>query len=100
MNPASLATLFARPLVKYGAIALAVVLVVLGFKLWLSGERKEARQEGITTERTEGMGRVIINVEKANEARREVADPGSRAKYDQCMLSATNPEVCKRFLPE
>lgn len=81
------------------ALVIALGMAAIGFRIWLGGERKAARQEGITIERTDSMGRVLINVEKANEARREVGNPASRAAYDECVRSARNPENCERLLP-
>lgn len=95
-----LATFFARPLVKFGLPVLAVVIAGIWFAIWLSGVKKEAKQEGVTQERTGALIETVNRMENASETRREIADPGSRARYDECMRSARTPENCKRFLPQ
>lgn len=100
MIPPSIATLFAKPLVKYGMPVLLVVLGFAAFQWWLSDVKKDARQEGVTQERTSGLIEIINTMEKADETRRDVADPASRARYDECVQSARNPENCQRFMPQ
>jgi membrane protein implicated in regulation of membrane protease activity len=100
MIPASLATFLAKPIVKYGGIAVVVVLAYFAFQWWLGDVKKDARQEGVTQERTEGLQEIVNSMEKADETRREIRDDRSRARYDECLLSARNPEACKRFLSQ
>ena len=59
-----------------------------------------ATQKGAVTERAEAQGKVIDNVQSANEARAAVRDDRSRAAYDECLRSARNPANCERFLPQ
>ncbi|MEW9855943.1 hypothetical protein [Novosphingobium sp. M1R2S20] len=80
------------------------VVIVTGVILWLNA-REEAddkanQQIGATQQREGDLRETITRVETANEARVEIADPDSRARYDQCVRSARTPENCLRLLPE
>lgn len=72
-----LATLFARPLVKYSAIALAVVLVVVGFKLWLGAHDRAVRAEYLVElqERARAeSAKATTNADKASAERKVITD--------------------------
>lgn len=91
----------------WAALVIAVAALCVG--LWLFFDSREKvddtanQQIGRTEERAEQQAETIQNVEKANEAREEIRAPGpvgDRARYDQCMRSARNPENCRFLLPE
>lgn len=56
--------------------------------------------QGRQTERVEAQTKTIERVEQANDTRRKIADPASRARYDECLQSARNPANCERFLSD
>ena len=95
-----IAALFARPLVKFGLPALAIVLGIIAWSIWLSDVKHDARKEGVADERAARLEDTLNQMEKANDARREIRDDRSRARYDECVRSARNPENCLRLLPQ
>ncbi|MBO9580341.1 MAG: hypothetical protein J7498_05570 [Sphingobium sp.] len=95
-----LATFLARPLVKFGVPVLLLVGAALWFALWLSGVKHDAKQEGVTQERTGALVETVNRMENASDTRRDIANPATRARYDECLRSARTPENCKRFLPQ
>ena len=57
---------------------------------------------GGTEERNTQLENTIKNVEKADEAREDIARPGpvgDRTRYDQCLRTARTPSNCERFMP-
>lgn len=80
-------------------VGLLVIGIATAFHL-VDALTETAEQKGAVVERAATQGKVIENVEKANEARTDVRDPHSRAAYDQCVRSARNPANCQRFLPQ
>lgn len=88
----------------YAGIA---ALVLLGGTLWYCNHQVEERVEqgteiGRVEERNEQLEETIKNVEKADEARKEIAESGPAGdarRYDQCLRTARNPENCERWLP-
>lgn len=88
-----------RLLLPAGA-ALACVIALIAFKIWIGGVRHDARKSGAETERAARLEQTFNQMEKANDTRVEIRDVRSRARYDECMRSARTPENCKRFLPE
>src|SRR5690606_36800340 len=86
-NPA-MTIAYARRLVKLGlAAVLLVVLVVafVGFKAWLAGERKEARQEGAVTAVSAGQETTLRQIGEANEAGNQVRNNAGDARHRQCL---------------
>jgi hypothetical protein len=90
----------AKPLVKYGLLVLSGALLILAFIWWLNDQKDDAATKAVADERGKQAVEIVNRMEKADEARREVRDPGSRAKYDSCLRSATNREACQRYMPE
>ena len=82
------------------ALGLFAILGVIAFKVWLADVKHDARQEGVTTERAGQLTETLNSVEKANDTRRQIDDPASRARYDECLRSARTPANCQRFLPQ
>ena len=66
----------------------------------LNHHEKAQREAGAIEERAAAQAETIKQVEKANAVRQEIRDPGSRARYDECLRSARDPAVCQRFLPQ
>lgn len=69
-----MSALFARPLVRYGAIALAFVAAVVGILLYLHSIREAGRREGesqiiekINTETTKAIEKARTVKEQADE---------------------------------
>lgn len=87
---------------SWGFLALIAVLLIGGTVWWFTDTvddaRKEGVKEGVTAERVEAQGKVIENVQTANETRAAVRDERSGAAYDECLRSARNPANCERFL--
>lgn len=85
-------------------IALLVAAAIGGAIWWFTDTVDDAHdagvKQGVTAERIETQGKVIENVQTANETRAAVRDERGRAAYDECVRSARNPENCKRFLPQ
>lgn len=88
----------------WGSALLLVSLLIAGAIWWFTDTVDDARDEGvkagIATERVEAQGKVIENVQAANETRAAVRDEHSRAAYDECVQSARNPANCERFMPQ
>lgn len=89
---------------SWGVLLLVAGLLVGAALLWFNDTVDDARDEGVkqgvTTERVEAQGKVIQNVQTANETRAAVRDERNRAAYDECLWSARNPANCERFLPK
>lgn len=81
-------------------VALLISAAVWWFNDTVDDARDEGVKQGVTTERVEAQGKVIENVQAANETRAAVRDDRSRAAYDECVRSARNPANCERFVPE
>jgi hypothetical protein len=74
-----IAAFFAKPLVKYGAIALGILALVVGVVIYLDSVRKEGRKAGAA----EVTGAVQTEtIKKTDEARKDKveADEKIRAK--------------------
>lgn len=97
---------YAKRLVKAGLIAIAALLAMLAFTLWLNGREKAAEVRGATIQREGDLRETINRTEQGNAARSEVREAyernggRSRAVYDQCVRTARTPAHCERFLPE
>lgn len=89
----------ARWLAASVGCAALLIFAYVAFTWWLSDVKDDARQEGVTQERFGGLTEIVNRMENASETRREIADPASRARYDECLQSARNPENCQRLLP-
>lgn len=92
----------AAKLASWGALILVAGLLVGAALLWFNDTVDDAHDEGVkqgvTIERVEAQGKVIENVQTANETRAAVRDERSGAAYDECLRSARNPANCERFL--
>lgn len=94
---------FKNPKVLAGIAA----LLLLGGTVWYCQEQVEDKVEqaeviGRTEERNTQLENTIKNVEKADEAREDIARPGpvgDRTRYDQCLRTARTPSNCERFMP-
>lgn len=84
-----------------GIVGLALLAaVVAGTVLHLiDAGQDRARESGVQTERAATAGKVIENVQTANEARDAVSDPRSCAMYRECLQSARSTANCVRYLP-
>lgn len=93
----------AKAVAWLGILALAA-LAVWAAMAWFGGKVETAHddgvKQGVTAERVEAQGKVIENVQTANETRAAVRDERNRAAYDECLWSARNPANCERFLPK
>lgn len=85
-----------------GIVALVLIaIVIIGTLMHLiDAGQEQARDAGVQTERAATTGKVIENVQTANDTRAAVRDERSRAAYDECVRSARNAANCERFLPE
>lgn len=88
---------------RWGAGLLAIALI-LGAAAWLTGalDRHDAgqRDAGASAQRETDLTTTLQRTEQGNDARAQIRDPGSSARYDECLLSSRTPANCKRFLPE
>ncbi|MGQ3081100.1 MULTISPECIES: hypothetical protein [Alphaproteobacteria] len=91
------------------AIAWIGLLAVAGLLIWgaiwwftdtVDDARDEGVKAGVTTERVEAQGKVIENVEAANETRAAANDPRSCVAYNECLRSARTAANCVRYLPD
>jgi hypothetical protein len=91
-------------LAAWGIVALIAAAIIGGAVWWFNDTVEDARidgvKAGVTAERVEAQGKVIENVQTANDTRADVRDERSRAAYDECVRSARNAANCERFLPE
>lgn len=91
-------------LASWGIVALIAAAIIGGAVWWFTDTVDDAHnagvKQGVTAERVEAQGKVIENVQTANETRAAVRDGRSRAAYDECVRSARNAANCERFLPE
>lgn len=90
----------ANKLIGIVALVLAAIVIIGTVTHLIDAGQEQARDAGVQTERAATTGRVIENVQTANETRAEVRDDRSRAAWDECLRSARNPANCERFLPE
>lgn len=84
---------------------LLLVALLIGAAVWwfndtVDDAHDDGVKQGVTAERVEAQGKVIENVQAANETRAAVRDDRSRAAYDECVRSARNPANCERFVPQ
>ena len=91
-------------LAAWGFVVLMAAAIIGGVVWWFNDTVDDARSDGVkagvTAERVEAQGKVIENVQTANETRAAVRDQRSRAAYDECVRSARNPANCERFLSQ
>lgn len=102
-NPAMTLS-YARRMAKLGLAAfvlIALVVVVLGFRWWLAGERKEARQEGAVTAVSAGQETTLRQIGEANEAGNQVRNNAGDARYRQCLqdVEPGYESSCERYRP-
>lgn len=84
-------------------IVLALAALAWGTAAAISAlDRHEAaqREAGASGQREADLNETLKRTEQGNEVRTQIRDPGSRARYDECLRSARTPENCQRFLPE
>lgn len=88
-------------------IALAVLILIaagLALYIWAMSQHDnaldDAVQQGREAQQRDDALETLNTVKEASDARSAVNDPGSRARYDECLRSARNPANCQRFLPE
>ena len=96
----TLAWFKANKLIGIVAIVLAAIVVIGTLTHLIDAGQEQARDAGVQTERAATTGKVIENVQTANETRADVRDERSRAAYDECVRSARNAANCERFLPD
>lgn len=93
----------AAKLASWGFLAVIAALLIGAALLWFDDTVDDAHDEGVkqgvTTERAEAQGKVIENVQTANETRAAASDPGSCVAYRECLRSARTPANCVRYLP-
>lgn len=85
-------------LVGIAAGALLLIAAVLAF---IDRAFDETEEKGAVVERNQQLEQVIIQVEKADEARSEVVqhdDTGGRVRFCQCLRTARTPASCERLL--
>lgn len=90
----------ANKLIGIVALVLAAIIIIGTLTHLIDAGQEQARDAGVQTERAATTGKVIENVQAANETRAAVRDERSRAAYDECVRSARNAANCERFLPE
>lgn len=83
---------------KYWYVLAGAMLLVFGL-LWLSNRDSENVQKGVTKEVVRQQDQVIQNVGVAKDAEREITNPKSCARYNNCLRNDRNPAACERFLP-
>lgn len=90
----------ANKLIGIVALVLIAVVIIGTLTHLIDAGQDQARDAGVQTERAATTGKVIENVQTANDTRAAVRDERSRAAYDECVRSARNAANCERFLPE
>ena len=90
----------ANKLIGIVALVLAAIVVIGTLTHLIDAGQEQARDAGVQTERAATTGKVIENVQTANDTRAAVRDERSRAAYDECVRSARTPANCERFLPQ
>lgn len=90
----------ANKLIGIVALVLIAIVIIGTLTHLIDAGQEQARDAGVQTERAATTGRVIENVQTANDTRAAVRDERSRAAYDECVRSARNAANCERFLPE
>ncbi|MCY1672123.1 hypothetical protein OVA07_14035 [Novosphingobium sp. SL115] len=105
LNWLALRTAFGLP--RWALIAAALLCAVLAILLMLdrigttaATSSKAQRDAGAASQRAQDLQTTLERTGDANAARAEIYDPGSRARYDQCLRSARTPANCQRFLPD
>ena len=86
---------------KWIALCVAALVAVSVALAFIDRAFDETEEKGAAVERAERAEQTIINVEKANDAREEVAVPtsaGDRVRYCQCLRTARTPASCERLL--
>lgn len=81
-------------------VALALVWGTTALLSALSGHERAQREAGAAEQRAGDLEVTIKRTELGNETRDQLRNPGSRARYDECLLSARTPANCQRFLPQ
>lgn len=90
----------ANKLIGIVALVLLAIVVIGTLTHLIDAGQDQARDAGVQTERAATTGKVIENVQTANDTRAAVRDERSRAAHDECVRSARNAANCERFLPE
>lgn len=90
----------ANKLIGIVALVLVAIVIIGTLTHLIDAGQEQARDAGVQTERAATTGKVIENVQTANDTRAAVRDERSRAAYDECVRSARNAANCERFLPE
>ncbi len=90
----------ANKLIGIVALVLLAIVIVGTLSHLIDAGQDQARDAGVQTERAATTGKVIENVQTANDTRAAVRDEHSGAAYDECVRSARNAANCERFLPE
>lgn len=90
----------ANKLIGIVALVLIAIVIIGTLSHLVDAGQDQARDAGVQTERAATTGKVIENVQTANDTRAAVRDERSRAAYDECVRSARNAANCERFLPE
>lgn len=90
----------ANKLIGIVALVLLAVVIIGTLTHLIDAGQDQARDAGVQTERAATTGKVIENVQTANDTRAAIRDERSRAAYDECVRSARNAANCERFLPE
>lgn len=85
-----------RALAALSAMLLLLALLILA----LNSHDQAQRQTGAVAAQADQLGQSIIHVEQANEVRSQIRDPGSSARFDQCLRSARHRENCQRYVPQ
>lgn len=83
---------------------LLAIALILGAAAWLASALNHhdasQREAGAAVQREADLTTTLKRTEQGNDARAQIRDPGSSARYDECLLSSRTPANCERFLPE
>lgn len=94
MNPLTFWKSF-TPLGKGLAVVIFLMLLVLGYKIWLDKTVHTAKEAGRAETVIEVQDKVIKDVETANEARQDNAARDDSQRHADCLRRARNPENCQ-----
>ena len=95
--------MFGGPIARLLAVLGGFAAILIALHLLVSAiTRHDAAQSsaGAAVQRSQDQAVTIKRVEEGNAARAEIRNPGSVARYEQCLRSARKPEVCQRFMPQ